>query len=196
MLDDIFGILNNSISCENNNWYGVFKIKDEYYRVRAPLVAQMAKNLPAVRDAWVRSVGWEDPLENAWQPIPLLLPWRIPMDWGAWRAIIHGVTQSHTQLSDYTQRSIIESTSPSYAIYTVNKEQIWISCLLFPESSERYLWEFLTTQNKVSMSKKLLCQNDLSQVFLITCMAISCNNKVINGEHAYSEKGQRKHRFC
>ena len=72
------GILNNSTSCENNNWDGVFKIKDEYYRVRAPLVAQMAKNLTAMRDTWVQSVGWEDPLENAWQLIPLFLPGESP----------------------------------------------------------------------------------------------------------------------
>ena len=28
----------------------------------APLVAQMVKNLPAVQETWVQSVGWEDPL--------------------------------------------------------------------------------------------------------------------------------------
>ena len=30
---------------------------------RASLVAQMVKNLPAMRDTWVQSLGWEDPLE-------------------------------------------------------------------------------------------------------------------------------------
>jgi len=30
----------------------------------ASLVAQLAKNLPAVRETWVRSLGWEDPLEK------------------------------------------------------------------------------------------------------------------------------------
>ena len=30
----------------------------------ASLVAQLVKNLPAMRDTWVRSLGWEDPLEN------------------------------------------------------------------------------------------------------------------------------------
>ena len=28
------------------------------------LVAQLVKNLPAMRETWVRSLGWEDPLEN------------------------------------------------------------------------------------------------------------------------------------
>ena len=30
----------------------------------ASLLAQMVKNPPAVREAWVRSLGWEDPLEE------------------------------------------------------------------------------------------------------------------------------------
>ena len=30
----------------------------------ASLVAQMIKNLPAMRETWVRSLGWEDPLEE------------------------------------------------------------------------------------------------------------------------------------
>ena len=29
-----------------------------------PLVAQLVKNLPAIRETWVRSLGWEDPLEK------------------------------------------------------------------------------------------------------------------------------------
>ena len=32
--------------------------------VEASLVAQMPKNLPATREIWVRSLGWEDPLEK------------------------------------------------------------------------------------------------------------------------------------
>ena len=31
----------------------------------ASLVAQLVKNLPAIRETWVRSLGWEDPLERA-----------------------------------------------------------------------------------------------------------------------------------
>ena len=31
---------------------------------RASLVAQSVKNLPAVQETWVRSLGWEDPLEE------------------------------------------------------------------------------------------------------------------------------------
>ena len=41
---------------------------------RASLMVQMVKNLPAVQDIWVRSLGWEDPLEEERQPTPVFLP--------------------------------------------------------------------------------------------------------------------------
>ena len=34
----------------------------------------MVKDLPAVQETWVRSLGWEDPLEEAWKPTPVFLP--------------------------------------------------------------------------------------------------------------------------
>ena len=41
---------------------------------QASLVAQTVKNLPAVWEAWVRSLGWEDPGGWAWQPPLVFLP--------------------------------------------------------------------------------------------------------------------------
>ena len=41
-------------------------------------MAQMVKNLPAMRETWLRSLGWEDPLENG-MAIHFSIPaWRIP----------------------------------------------------------------------------------------------------------------------
>ena len=34
----------------------------------------MVKNLPAVCETWVRSLGWKDPLENRMVPTPVFLP--------------------------------------------------------------------------------------------------------------------------
>ena len=45
--------------------------------------------------------GWEDPLEEGMATHSSILAWRIPMDKGAWWAIIHGVTKSWTRLSDF-----------------------------------------------------------------------------------------------
>ena len=66
----------------------------------ASLVSQMVKNLPAMRETSVRSLGWEDPLEEGMATHPSILAWRIPMDRGAWRATVHGVTKSWTRRSN------------------------------------------------------------------------------------------------
>ena len=42
------------------------------------LVAQMVKNLPAMQDTWVRSLGWEDPLEKGMATHFSILAWKIP----------------------------------------------------------------------------------------------------------------------
>ena len=34
----------------------------------------MVKNPPAMQETWVRSLGWEDPLEEGRQPTPVFLP--------------------------------------------------------------------------------------------------------------------------
>ena len=41
-------------------------------------MAHMVKNLPAMRKIWVWYLGWEDPLEEAWQPTPVFLPGESP----------------------------------------------------------------------------------------------------------------------
>ena len=52
----------------------------------ASLVAQMVKNLPTMRETWVQSLGWKDPVEEGMAAHSRILVWRIPMDRGAWRA--------------------------------------------------------------------------------------------------------------
>ena len=63
-------------------------------------MAQIVKNLPAMWETWVRSPGWEDPLEEGVATHSIILAWRIPMDRGAWLATVHGVAKSQTELSD------------------------------------------------------------------------------------------------
>ena len=46
--------------------------------IRASLVAQMVKHLPAMRETWVRSLGWEDPLEKEMVTHSSILAWEIP----------------------------------------------------------------------------------------------------------------------
>ena len=65
----------------------------------ASLVAQTVKNLPAMQEMWVRSLGWEDAVEKRMAVYSSILAWRIPMDREAWRATVHGVTKNRTWLS-------------------------------------------------------------------------------------------------
>ena len=44
----------------------------------ASLVAELVKNLPAMRETWVQSLGWEDPLEKGKATHSSILAWRIP----------------------------------------------------------------------------------------------------------------------
>ena len=59
----------------------------------ASLVAQPVKNLPTMRETWVESLGWEDPLEKWKANYSSRLAWRIPC--------VHGVANSRTWLSDF-----------------------------------------------------------------------------------------------
>ena len=54
----------------------------------------MVKNLPAMRETWVRSLDWEDPLEEGMATYSSILAWRIPMNRGAWQVAVHWVTES------------------------------------------------------------------------------------------------------
>ena len=57
-------------------------------------VAQMIKNLPAMQETRVQSLGREDPLEKG-MATPVFLP-RESMDRGAWRATVQRVAKSRT----------------------------------------------------------------------------------------------------
>ena len=64
------------------------------------MAAQTLKNLPAMQETQLQSLGWEDSLEKEMAIHSSILAWRIPMDRGTWQAIVHGVTKSRTQQSD------------------------------------------------------------------------------------------------
>jgi len=47
------------------------------FKVLASLVAQLVKNLPAVQETWIQSLGWEDPLEKEMVTHSSILAWKI-----------------------------------------------------------------------------------------------------------------------
>ena len=58
----------------------------------ASLVAQRIKRRPAVQETWVRSLGWEDPLEKEMATHSSILAWRIP-----WREEPGGLQSTGSQ---------------------------------------------------------------------------------------------------
>ena len=62
------------------------------------LVAQTVENLPAMQETWVRSLGWDDPLEEGMATHSSILAWRIPWTEGS------GRLQSYRQESDMTEQ--------------------------------------------------------------------------------------------
>ena len=63
-----------------NTIYGVWTHIQciNYTLVRVSLTAQLVKNPPAMQETWVRSLGWEDPLEKGKPTYSSILAWSIP----------------------------------------------------------------------------------------------------------------------
>ena len=68
--------------------------------IHSSLVASTVKNLPAMRENWAWSLGWEDPLEEGMATHSSILAWRSTMDQGAWKATVHGFAKSRIWLSN------------------------------------------------------------------------------------------------
>ena len=60
--------------------------------IGAPLVAQMVKNLPAMEETWVQTLGREDPLEKGIATHSSIFAWRIP--WTEEPGTVHSVAES------------------------------------------------------------------------------------------------------
>ena len=62
---------------------------------QASLIAHLIKNLPAMQETWVRSLGWEDPLEKEMATHSTILAWRVP-----WTEESGGLLSMGSQESD------------------------------------------------------------------------------------------------
>ena len=89
----------------------MFKIIRSFVLEWAFLVAQLVKNPPAACETWVRSLGWEDPLEKGKASHSSILAWRIPWTspWG------------HKELNTTEQPSVSLSLSNKISLYLSGK---------------------------------------------------------------------------
>ena len=87
--------LKNAVVCYSIIFLGL------YNYLRASLVPQMVKNLPAMQRTQLRSLGWEGPLEKEMTGYCLQYSClENSMDRGTWRATVRGVAKSQTRLSN------------------------------------------------------------------------------------------------
>ena len=73
------------------------------------------KELPAMWETWVQSVGWEDPLAEDMATHSSILAWRILMDRRAWRAAV--AVPLYIQQTEYESSSSSTSSPPLAFFY-------------------------------------------------------------------------------
>ena len=97
----------------------------------SPLVTQAVKNLPAIRETWVRSLGWEDSLEKGMATHSNVLAWRSPWTEEPGGLQPRGCKESDTtkQLSSvwWGRKAVAGRETASAAVFC-----LWVSSL-FPE---------------------------------------------------------------
>ena len=64
--------------------------------------------MPAMRETWVGFPGREDPLEEGMATHSSVPAWRIPVDRGAWWAIVHGVTKTKRRSTEASLRFLLQ----------------------------------------------------------------------------------------
>ena len=103
------------------------------------LVAQMGKNPPAMKETWVQSLGWEDPLEEGMVTHSSILAWGIPMD----RLSLAGYSPHGRKESDMT-----EQLSTAHTAFQTIKNELW-------SNTTRYIMQ-LKYYYAFSLNEKLL----------------------------------------
>ena len=87
-------------------------------------MAQLVKNLPAMRETWVQSLGWEDPLEKGKTTYSSILAWRIP-----WTTV-HWVAKRWTQLKDFHFHKEHNDSAYIHHEMIITISLVNISCLI------------------------------------------------------------------
>ena len=72
-VDFLEEVKNINSKMRNYDLDGIFITSPIYTKL-----SQMVKDLPATRETWIRSLGWEDPLEKGMVTHSSILTWRIP----------------------------------------------------------------------------------------------------------------------
>ena len=92
-------------------WYCVYRgLEDSlliFWKTKGFTVAQLVKNLPAMRETWVWSLGWKDPLEKGMTTHPSILTWRIL--WSVWSIGSQRVRHDRATFTFFLENQMINS---------------------------------------------------------------------------------------
>ena len=75
----------------------------------ASLVAQLVKNPPAMRETWVGSLGWEDPLEKEQLPTPVFWPGEFHGLYSPWGHKESDMTERLSLSKSHSEGEVCES---------------------------------------------------------------------------------------
>ena len=120
---------------------------------------------------WVRSLGWEDPLEESMATHSSILAWRIPMNRGAWWATVHSrIAKSWprlTQLSTLTHTNK-ESGSGGFEKKNCQFQQwtLWVD-LCLPPTKVHGVLDFLSVEVKFSLKCKIINVKKVTLMILL-----------------------------
>ena len=125
-------------------------------------MAQMVKHLPAMQETWVRSLAWEDPLEEGMATHSSILAWRIPCPerslagYSAWGCKELDTTERLTykviNCSDVCNRIILETTQ-TCIINSLVRNMGYIDTVQYMRTCDYVFMQYSTAVRK--MRKKL-----------------------------------------
>ena len=129
------------------------------------LVAQVVKNLPAIRQTWVWSLGWEDPQRRERLPTPVFWPGEFH---GLYICIVHGVARSQDwvtfTISNYFICKLTESSNQRYSCW-MDTSTAWIHTQTESKRVEKVTlckWKWKECQDSYIRQSRFL-QQRLSQ---------------------------------
>ena len=110
--------------CPFVDWW----LLDEHQDRQASLVAQLVKNLPAMRETWVQSLSWEDPLEKGRATHSSILAWRMPWTYNPWSSKEPDTTERLSHTHTRTSSGLLKYWSNSPAIWQIGPAGNFLKC--------------------------------------------------------------------
>ena len=94
---------------------------------RASLIVQLVKNLPAMWEAWVWSLGWEDPWRREWLPTPVFWPGEFHGLYSPWSSKELGTTEQLSLSLFHFSCHRCKHTDPQSLCHTWWAQSSWLN---------------------------------------------------------------------